>query len=289
MKGGLLSAAAAAFFLHTLVGEARLTDDKSLSPFTLLPAAPCDTAPDIRQCLVAQPKDWAADERTVLAATMSRLVEHDLVRGLLIGARDKGYAGLRRYATDTKLDATQGRVPKFSPGFVHFPSKTIGVTDAFFRTAEVIDPRGAYRLGDLTLLHELVHAYDDRTESLDARFTRLMGWEQRNGRWTYTKPVRMTEYLGVVADTMTAYGRGRYDSAWTRDRSFATTMAFPVPTIQSIVAPGESYADILAHLILDPTASSYLDRDLVQWFHAAVFPALREKARRFQSETLEIF
>ena len=288
MKGGLLLAAAAAVVGHTLVGAATLAD-KGMAPFTLLPPARCAAAHDIQQCLAAQPKEWSADERTVLAATMRRLVEHELVRGLLIGARENGYAGLRRYTTDTKLDASQGRVPKFSPGFVHFPSKTIGVTDAFFQMAAVIDARAAYRLGDLTLLHELVHAYDDRTESLDARFTTLIGWEQRNGRWTYTKSVRMTEYLGVVAETMTAYGRGRYDTAWMRDRSFATTMAFPVPTIQSLASPRESYADILAHLILDPTAESYLNREVVAWFHTSVVPVLREKALRFEAETLEIF
>lgn len=289
MRGRLLFVAAVlACAGHTLAGEARHADT-GVSPFSLLPAARCDGAADVRQCLVARPKDWAADERRALAGTLRLLVEQELVRGILVGARDNGFAGLRRYATDTKVDATQGRVPKFSPGFVHFPSKTIGITDAFFHTAHVTDPLAGYRFGDLTVLHELIHAYDDRKESLDPRFTTLMGWEFRNGRWTYTKPVRMTEYLGVVAETMTLYGRGRYDTAWTRDRSFATTMAFPVPTIQSLAAPGESYADILAHLILDPTASTYLPREVVAWFEERVFPSLREKALRYTAGTLDAF
>src|ERR687893_73175 len=94
----LVVVAASALGAQTLVGEARLAD-KGAAPFSLLPPARCESAVDVRQCLVAQPKEWNADERRTLRATVQRLIDHELIRGILVGARDNGYAGLRRYAT----------------------------------------------------------------------------------------------------------------------------------------------------------------------------------------------
>jgi hypothetical protein len=90
----------------------------------------------------------------------------------------------------------------------------------------------------------------------------------------------LSAYNGVFAETVTLYARGRYTDAWTKDRSFATSMSFPLPTIQSLATPGESFADILAHLILDPTATSYLKPSVVEWFQTQVFPALQRDAQR---------
>ena len=170
---------------------------------------------------------------------MRRLMTNELVKGLLVGAQENGFAGLRRYSTDTRHDAA-GPVPKFSPGFVLFRSKAIGITDAYFQTAEVSDSLSGYRFGDLILTHELIHAFDDRKKSTDIGFTSLTAWVFRNNRWDYLNPVSFSEYNGVLADTMTLYGRGRYGEAWARDRSFATAMTFPLPTIQSLATPGES-------------------------------------------------
>jgi hypothetical protein len=95
--------------------------------------------------------------------------------------------------------------------------------------------------------------------------------------------VNFSGYQGVVAETLTLYSRGRYEEAWARDRAFATAMTFPLPTIQSLVNPGESFADILAHLIVDPRAATYLGPGVVEWFEQTVFPDLADKARRFRA------
>jgi hypothetical protein len=240
----------------------------------------CEQAADARQCRVAQPKEWSADERARLEQTIGRLAEDELVRGIIAGARDNGYQGLRRYFTDTKLDQASGWVPKFSPGFVLYGSKTIGLTDAYFQIDDLRDPLADYRVGDLVLLHELIHAYDDRGSSAGAAFTSITGWVLKNDKWEYANRVNLSEYFGVYAETLTLYARGRHAEAWARDRRFATSLRFPVPTIQSLATPGESFADILAHLIVDPRARDYLEPRVVAWFEANVFPALRDKARR---------
>ncbi|MGH9175567.1 MAG: hypothetical protein ACRD1H_14475, partial [Vicinamibacterales bacterium] len=214
---------------------------------------------------------------------------HELVRGILVGARDNGYAGLRRYTTDTKQDPTFGRAPKVSPGFVHYASRVIGITDVFFQTADLTDSISGYRFGDVILLHELIHAFDDRTGSTDVGFTSVSGWVFENNRWTYAHPVSISGYHGVFAESLTLYGRGRYGEARTRDRSFATSLTFPLPTIQSLASPGESFADILAHLIVDPRATTYLPRDVVSWFAGNVFPILIDKGRRFRAADYDLF
>jgi hypothetical protein len=249
--------------------------------FSLLPAAKCDEAYDVQQCLVARPKEWSTDERGAIQDSIGRLTAHALVQGLLVGARENGYDGLRRFASDTRHDPTHGPVPKFSPAFVLYRSKVIGITDAFFQTRNVRDPISDYPFGDLILVHELVHAFDDRRVSTELGFPSVTGWVFRNNRWEYANPVGFSAYNGVYAETLTLYARGRYAEAWTRDRSFATSMTFPLPTIQSLASPGEAFADILAHLIVDGKATTYLKPDVVRWFESNVYPALIEKARRF--------
>jgi hypothetical protein len=286
MKILLLVVLAATASAGQIFARERATAPATAPAFSLLAAAKCDDEYDTRQCHVAAPKEWSAAERQLVADTMRRLTANELVRGLLVGAQENGYDGLRRYSTDTRHDPTYGRVPKFSPAFVLFRSKIIGITDAFFQTADMHDPISGYRFGDLIVIHELVHAYDDRNAALDLGFTSLTGWVFKNGRWVYGNPVSISGYNGVFAETLTLYGRGRHAEAWARDRSFATAMAFPLPTIQSLATPGESYADILAHLIVDNKAASYLNQDVVAWFETKVFPALREKARRFTAAEL---
>jgi hypothetical protein len=277
MKVVVLGLGLAAVFAAPLV-HGRAEFPEVVPAVTFLPAAKCDEAPDSRQCLVAGPKEWTAAERQRVEESLERLSAHELVRGILIRARENGYAGIRRYATDTKREASGGHVTKFSPGFVLYTSKVVGITDAFFETADVTDPIAGYRFGDFILLHELIHAFDDRKQSVRSGFTAATGWTLKNNRWVYTNPVGISEYNGVFADTLTLYARGRYADAWQRDRSFATRMTFPLPTIQSLATPGESFADILAHLILDRTSATYLKPRVVQWFETQVFPALRHDA-----------
>jgi hypothetical protein len=200
-----------------------------------------------------------------------------VVRGIVAGARANGYAGLRRYSTHTEVHPRQGRIAAFSPGFVLFKSKVIGITDAFFAMRDVTDSISGYRFTDLVLLHELIHAFDDRKLSMDAEFAALTGWVFRNERWEYANRINYSEYKGVVAQTRSFYGLGRYADAWASDRAFATTMPFAFPTIQSLVNPGESFADILAHLIVDPAADNYINPDVVRWFDRAVLPKLRSR------------
>jgi hypothetical protein len=252
---------------------------------SFLTAAKCGASTD-NQCLVAGPKEWTADERAIIEDALLRLTTRELFRGLLVAAQENGYKGLRRYSTATKRDPNFGRVAMFSPGFVFYGSKDIGITDAYFQTKGVTDPISGYRYGDLILVHELVHAFDDGRYSREGAFTSVSGWVLRNERWSYTYPVDIPAYHRVFAQTLTSYARGRHEDAWVEDRTFATTMRFPLPTIQSLVSPSESFADILAHLIIDEQATTYLKPQIVDWFEAEMFPFLREKARRFRAADL---
>jgi hypothetical protein len=289
MKFLVLALVAAALSTGHLFARENVPIGSAASGFSLLPAAKCDQASDMRRCLVSGPKEWSADERNTMEDSMRRLVAHQLVQGLLVGAQENGYNGLQRYSTDTKQHPTQGTVPKFSPGFVHYNSKIVGITDAFFQTENVRDPISDYRFGDLILVHELVHAFDDRKGSTELGFASVAGWVFRNDRWEYAHPVSISAYTGVYAETLTLYARGRHGEAWTRDRSFATTLLFPLPTIQSLSGPGESFADILAHLIVDEKAATYLKPHVIEWFESKVFPALTEKARRFNVTDYDLY
>lgn len=282
MKTVVLALALVASSTHMLAQErsAVLSD---AAGFSLLPAETCARASDVRRCQVAQPKEWSDDDRLAMQDALRRLTAHELVQGLLVGAQENGYSGLRRYATGTKHDPMFGPVAMFNPGFVLYGSKVIGITDALFQSAEVRDPLSDYRFGDLILVHELAHAFDDLKLSTQPGFTSISGWTFRNNRWEYTNPVGISAYHGVYAETLLLYVRGRYREAWTRDRSFATSLTFPLPTIESLASPGESFADMLAHLILDSGATTYLKPQVVEWFENQIFPLLKDKARRFNA------
>jgi hypothetical protein len=288
MKIPVLAVIAAALLSGpTIAGEAAI--GRAAAGFSLLPAAKCAEARDVRECLTSRPKEWSADERRLIHDSMRRLAAHELVQGLLVGAQENGYKGLRRYSTDIKHDPDHGPVATFNPGFVLYSAKIIALTDAFFQTEDVRDPISDYRFGDFVLVHELVHAFDDRTKSSEPGFASVAGWTFRNNRWEYVNRVDLSEYLRVYGDTVTLYANGRYSDAFTRDRAFATSMKFPLPTIQSIARPDESFADILAHLIVDRTATTYLKPAVVEFFEDHVFPALRENARNFNAADYDLF
>lgn len=241
----------------------------------LLPPAKCAEAIDRPRCEAARPKPWTDSERDVMRPAIERLESNPSSRAVMQRAIENGYAGLQRYASDSQPDATGTAVAKFGPGFVLYRAKTIGITDAFFQMADLRDPRSGYRVADLVLLHELAHAFDDRMLSTDPVFTSVTGWKLEGGRWQYTNRVSISEYNGVYAQTVTSYARGDHADAWARDRAFATSLPFPLPRIQALATPGETFADVLAHLILDPDARKYLDPRVVQWFDKHVFSGLR--------------
>lgn len=250
--------------------------------FALHPPARCADAVDRAQCEAATPKAWTNEEQRVVNDVLERLTANELARGVLTAAHASGYTGLERYRSDTQRNGAGTYVTKFGPAFVLFGPKIVGITDAFFELADLRDPIGGYRLGDLVLLHEFAHAYDSQSLSTQEEFTSITGWKSIKGRWEYTNRVSISEYNGVYAETLTLYARGRPLEAWTRDRSFATKMRFPLPRIQALATPGESFADILAHLILDPEAPTYLPAPVVKWFEQRVYPALRDHAQRVQ-------
>ena len=243
-----------------------------------LPATPCATAHDVRQCEVARPKNWTDDDRRAVTQALDRLSTRELARGVIAAALRNGYRGFSRYATDTRKHPVNGDIAKFGPGFVLFTPKVIGITDAFFEMADVVDPVSGYRVGDLVLLHELAHAYDDRKLSTRDDFTSLTGWRLIGERWEYENRVSISEYNGVFAETLTLYARGRVADAWSRDRRFATRLPVALPTTQSLATPSETFADVLAHLILDPNATTYLNANVVGWFKDNVFPGLTAQA-----------
>jgi hypothetical protein len=251
----------------------------ALPHVAFLPPAPCATAHDVRQCEVARPKTWADDDQRAVAEALERIGSGELGRGVIAGALRHGYRGLSRYTTDTRKHPANGDIAKFGPGFVLFTPKIIGITDAFFEMADLIDPISGYRVGDVVLLHELAHAYDDRKLSTRTDFTKLTGWRLQGERWEYENRVSISEYNGIFAETLTLYARGRVADAWSRDRRFATRLPFALPTSQSLAAPTETFADVLAHLILDPNATTYLNAEVVAWFKKEVFPDLTAPAR----------
>ena len=52
-----------------------------------------------------------------------------------------------------------------------------------------------------------------------------------------------------------------------------------VPSIRATRTPAEAFAEIGAHLVLDPKARTYLPADIVAYFDRQIFVAARPAAR----------
>lgn len=187
-------------------------------------------------------------------------------------ARRNGFRALRRFAQAASLNEQHQYEPQ--PMVVatthtddHESTRTIDLTDRFFERQSARDHfsgQPGYLLTTEILAHELLHAVDAGQQySGTAEFRRVV----RLGM-----PVSQQEAAdraNVERERLNA--EGRYDAGWEASRSWAiVTLRGRLPSVHTLDNYREAFAELGAHLVLDPNARRQFEPRVVQYLERAV-------------------
>jgi hypothetical protein len=104
--------------------------------------------------------------------------------------------------------------------------------------------------------------------SESAEFAALIGFVSAGAKLRFAASTE-SEVLALTryGDAITRVPAGNRVELWRTSRSFALQMRpVRIPSMQSLQSPGEAFADIGSHLILDRRARRYLPKQIVAYF-----------------------
>ena len=188
---------------------------------------------------------------------------------ILVGIRDPG-SGIRSPEVVAQFDRAS-------------PAHAIEIHDLYFSYRGVRDHfsgQPGYLLTAEILLHECFHALDDGAGSL--AMAGLAGFNRSGTGWHFT--ILTAEdalvFNSVSAVVERAQAGDRSVDVSSLNRSLALKLRpRRVPSIRATRNPAEAFAEIGAHLVLDPKARAYLPADTVAYFDREVFVPARAVRR----------
>jgi hypothetical protein len=236
----------------------------------LFSAGTCELGPQF--CALAAPREWTAGEIALVSGALDDIAVTDLGRRIIDRALSNGFRTIRRYANAARLDAERVyQMETLTVATAHHdePSaiKTIDLTDRFFERQSLRDqfsgPPG-YLLTTEVLAHELVHAVD-----MNQRYS---------GTETFRRGVRLGMPAALQADVNAANAErralvdaGRHADDWHASRSFAIVrLRGRLPSLHALEGYREAFAEVGAHLVLDPNARSQFEPRVIQYFTRSV-------------------
>lgn len=136
-----------------------------------------------------------------------------------------------------------------------------------------------YSVADISLLHELLHAYDDSSILASANLS-LLGWsyiqEAPTDSFRFSADPRIfnlwvgnSEVSRIKSELAPLLPKLGPWEIYLRARN--QIKKFGYPSIYSVLGgPVESFAELGAYIALDPEASSYIKPDTFKWFQDTV-------------------
>ncbi|NOT27182.1 MAG: hypothetical protein HOP16_13880 [Acidobacteria bacterium] len=229
----------------------------------------CESALE-QYCSGPEYKSWTASEISEVDDAIADISATVNGRTVILQAR---VPKLRRKSNDAANPTANG-ISIVGDGF-----KFIALTDRFFEHSGLRDRwSGApgYRLQTRILLHEIFHALDEggRFSEQNAEFLALVG---------YRLGADNSLALPVTRDLALLFGeinglrqKGEHAKAWDLERRIGRMLSetlFPtlLPSVGAFVGPKDGFAEIGAHLVLDPTARQYLNPRVVEYFDRTLF------------------
>jgi len=233
------------------------------------------------KCRQRHPRSWKAQEIESLHTVIDDVLKRPLGQAVIRESQRHGAGVLQRYTLGTDNDGTIS--PIVNAAF-HSPSggrSFIEVTDRFFEKRGQRDARARYLLQTRIFLHELFHAIDDhgqRFSMVNDEFASLIGLVHTDNGWrqiNVTDSERQIQY-GVANQIRQLLARNQYKEAWNTGRVYATRPEIALPSMRALDSPSEAFAEIGAHLLLDPTVATYLKPEVTEYFRDRVFPAFAD-------------
>jgi hypothetical protein len=229
-------------------------------------------------CQQRGPRSWKRHEIESLHTAIDDVLQRPLGPAVVRESQRHGADVLQRYTLGTENDGTVSRIVNAA---FHSPAdgrSFIEVTDRFFEKQGQRDNRAQYFLQTRIFLHELFHAIDDhgqRFSMVNDEFASLVGLVYTDNRWkqiNVTESEKQIQY--DVANRLTQLlARNQYEEAWNTGRVYATRPEIALPSMRALDSPAEAFAEIGAHLLLDPTVATYLKPQVIDYFRDRVFPA----------------
>jgi hypothetical protein len=238
-------------------------------------------APAETDCEARGPKAWSSGDVAILKAAVNAIVRSSAGKAVIAAAQQGGVREIRRYSSEGGRSESQDGPP--SAGRIALlrrvgPTAAIDLHDPYFARGQERDAfsgRPGYLLVAEVLLHECFHALD--TVSQSPEFLRLVGFSRAGATWRFEgrTSADVTSLTSFSAQYRRLADKGDWAGIWRANRSLALSMRpVRVPSMMSVRSPAEAFAEIGAHLILDPRARTYLPPETVAYFDAYILPPI---------------
>lgn len=214
-------------------------------------------------CEVTEPKDWSAEEALFISTDLEKLKNNGL-SSFLNRVLNNGISEISRVSYGFALDIYMDHPIKRATTPFAYTQKdpaSITFTNLFFEYPVKEDPLTNVSLKSLTLLHELAHAYDiDNEISKSAYFLDKAGFDSTSIYHSEYMKVSPEELANVKEQMIKLNEQGKPVQAEYLQRTFA--MNYGLPRVYSMTSPAEAFADLVAHIYYDKSASQYVDPTL---------------------------
>jgi|KBSSwiStaDraftv2_1062776.scaffolds.fasta_scaffold18464_5 hypothetical protein len=232
-------------------------------------------------CHQRGPRSWKRHEIESLHTAIDDVLQRPLGSAVVRESQRHGADVLQRYALGTENDGTISHIVNAA---FHSPSSGrsfIEMTDRFFEKGGQRDQRAQYLLQTRIFLHELFHAIDDQGERfsmVNDEFASLIGLVHIDHGWRRINVTESEEQIqyDVANRIKQLLTQNQYEDAWNAGRVYATRPEIGLPSMRALDSPAEAFAEIGAHLLLDPTVATYLKPQVTDYFRNRVFPTFAD-------------
>ena len=210
-------------------------------------------------CIATEPKPWKKQEIQLIKAWLQEI--ENTCPHLITGIRNNGYIDLRRYGHGFRK-CEDGHYEREEHGaWVWARDKSINFSDFIFLPSLPHYPDIGSDPGQLSLLHELVHAYN-LPEPLWQEFLTLAGWGKIDNEWVL-KNQNMVEIKTKLNEMRQLAIAGKFAEAMTLNREYGIRHGFP--TLYSMTNPNDCLSEMAVFVHYDRRASSYMKPSLILW------------------------
>lgn len=234
-------------------------------------------------CDVIGPKNWTDSEKIFISNTLNKFNENGL-KQFILEIQELGFKTFERsshwyfFGMDPKnffaVNQSDG-----THAITFDNTLSIVVMDEFFKSSVQIDYVSLANLKEITLLHELAHAFDFQGRfSNSPEFLELAGFVMdQSSNFNILTFSRSTpeEIKSLMIKVTELNAQHQFEAAIQEERKHG--MERGLPRFYSTGNPGEAFADIVAFIYFDKSAPEYMDPRLIEYIDLNVLKGARAK------------
>ncbi len=210
---------------------------------------------------VAEPKAWTETDKKKFLRHLLPLVQSNRLPGFFRRIEANGFTRFYRYQYGFNQRNGQPIRVATAMMMVNSTAKMIIVTDRYINYT-LKDPIGNFDRADLTMLHELAHAFDGpSTYSKSYDFIRLTGFVQTQSGWELPGTANLKAPFIKFQEMLE---KNNLEGAFHLSRT--TSAEIGLSSFAVLANPQEYFAETAATIYFDPNSQAYLKPEVVTWF-----------------------